>query len=147
MITLLSKQTQIWMILVSLLLGFILIAWPKSSFSQSVASQERVANVLAIDKLAIQDGTVTGELRNKSSHALRDVQLLINYVWLWKNERHPGKDDPGRSIYYSVPGELSVGGSNRFQYTPSPPLPKRMDGSFQISVSIAGYTEVIPQSR
>jgi hypothetical protein len=72
---------------------------------------------------------------------------LIRYEWLWKNEFHPGKDDPGSSVYYNVPGEIPPGGTARFQYTPNPPLPKRTDGSFQISASVAGFTEVIPQPR
>ena len=59
MITLTSKQTQIRMIFVSLLLGLILALWPKPSFSQNVASQEQAGSVLAIDKVMVQDGTVT----------------------------------------------------------------------------------------
>jgi hypothetical protein len=35
-----------------------------------------------------------------------------------------------------------------FKFTPSPPLPKRTDGRFERpSVSIAGFTEIVPQSR
>ena len=50
MITLTSKQTQIRMIFVSLLLGLILALWPKPSFSQTLVSQEQAGTVLAIDK-------------------------------------------------------------------------------------------------
>jgi hypothetical protein len=69
---------------------------------------------------------------------------LIRYVWLWKNEFHPGKDDPSRSDYYDMPGEIPPHGVSRFQYTPSSPLPKRTDGSFLVTVSVAGFTQVIP---
>jgi hypothetical protein len=63
MITLTSKQTQIRMIFVSLLLGLVLALWPKASLSQTVLSQQQAGSVLAIEKLGVQgDGTVTGEI-------------------------------------------------------------------------------------
>ena len=148
MITLLSKQTQIRMILVSLLLGGIQALWPKPSFSQNVASQEQAGTVLTIDNVTVQDGTVTGEIRNKSKNAVRDVQLFIRYTWLWANEFHPGKDNPSEAFYQTVAGEIAPGGSLPFKFTPSSPLPKRSGGKFaQPTVSVAGFTQVISQSR
>ena len=123
------------------------IAWPNLAISQTVLSKDQSSRVLVLNNVSAQDGVVSGELRNNSSNLVRDVQLLIRYEWLWKNEFHPGKDDPGSSVYYNVPGEIPPGGTARFQYTPNPPLPKRTDGSFQISASVAGLTEVIPQPR
>jgi hypothetical protein len=148
MITLTSKQTQVRMILVSLLLGGILALWPKPSFSQSVASQEQAGSVLAIDKVMVQDGTVAGEIRNKSKNTVRDVQLFIRYTWLWANEFRPGKDNPSEAFYQTVAGEIAPGGSLPFKFTPSSPLPKRSGGKFaQPTVSVAGFTQVISQSR
>jgi hypothetical protein len=148
MITLTSKQTQVRMILVSLLLGGILALWPKPSFSQSVASQEQAGSVLAIDKVMVQDGTVAGEIRNKSPNTVRDVQLFIRYTWLWANEFHPGKDNPSEAFYQTVSGDIAPGGSLPFKFTPSSPLPKRSGGKFaQPTVSVAGFTQVISQSR
>jgi hypothetical protein len=148
MITLLSKQTQIRMIFVSLLVGPVLAPWAKPSFSQTVASQQQAASVLAIDKVTVQDGTITGEIRNKSKNTVRDVQLFIRYNWLWANERHPGKDSPSEAFYPTVSGDIAPGGSMPFKFTPSPPLPKRSGGKFaQPTVSVAGFTQVIQQSR
>jgi hypothetical protein len=148
MITLTSKQTQIRMIFVALLLGLILALWPKPSFSQTVASQEQAGTVLAIDKVTVQDGTVVGEIHNKSKNTVRDVQLFIRYTWLWANERHPGKDNPSEAFYQTVSGDIAPGGSLPFKFTPSSPLPKRSGGKFAPpTVSVAGFTQVIPQSR
>ena len=148
MITLTSKQTQVRMILVPLLLGGILALWPKPSFSQSVASQEQAGSVLAIDKVMVQDGTVAGEIRNKSKNTVRDVQLFIRYTWLWANEFRPGKDNPSEAFYQTVAGEIAPGGSLPFKFTPSSPLPKRSGGKFAPpTVSVAGFTQVISQSR
>ena len=148
MITLTLKQTQIRMIFVSLLLGLILALWPKPSFSQNVASQEQAGSVLAIDKVMVQDGTVTGEIRNNSKNTVRDVQLFIRYTWLWANEFRPGKDSPSEVFYPTVSGDIAPGKSIPFKFTPGSPLPKRSGGKFaQPTVSVAGFTQVISQSR
>jgi hypothetical protein len=148
MITLTSKQTQICTIFVSLLFGLVVALWPKPSFSQNVASQEQAGTVLAIDKVTVQDGTIAGEIRNKSKNTVRDVQLFIRYTWLWANEFHPGKDNPSEVFYQTVSGDIAPGGSLPFKFTPSSPLPKRSGGKFAPpTVSVAGFTQVISQSR
>jgi hypothetical protein len=146
MITLTSKQTQIRMIFVSLLLGLILALWPKPSFSQTLLSQEQAGTVLAIDKVTLQDGTVAGEIRNNSKNTVRDVQLFIRYTWLWADEFHPGNDSPGAAFYPTVSGEIAPGGSMPFKFSPDPPLSKRSGGKFEPpTVSVAGFTQVIQQ--
>jgi hypothetical protein len=144
-----SKRIRGLMLFGSLLLGLIFTFWSKPSFSQTVLSQEQAGNVLAIEKVAAQpDGTVTGEIRNNSKNTVRDVQLFIRSTFLWKNEFHPGKESPSVASYPTISGEIAPGGSLPFKFTPSPPLPNRMDGRFERpSVSIAGFTQVIPQSK
>jgi hypothetical protein len=76
------------------------------------------------------------------------VQLFIRYTWLWANEFRPGKDNPSEVFYPTVSGEIAPGGSLPFKFTPSSPLPKRSGGKFaQPTVSIAGFTQVISQTR
>jgi len=145
MSTFLSKQS--WMMtFISLLGGLILLFLLKSSFAQTVASQNQTGSVVTIENLSAQDGGVSGAIRNKSPNTVRDVQLFIRYTFLWKNEFHPGKESPSAAFYPTVSGDIAPGGSLPFQFTPSPPLPKRSDGK-QPSVSIAGFTQVIQQKR
>jgi hypothetical protein len=114
----------------------------------SVASQQQAGSVLAIEKVSVQDETVTGEIRNQWNNTVRDVQLSIRYEFLWKNEFHPGKDDPSAVFYQPVSGDIAPGGSLPFKFTPSPELPKRSDGRFAPpSVSIGGFTKIIPQDK
>ena len=150
MITFWSKQTHIvLLIFVSLLLGLVLALWPKPSFSQTVLSQEQAGRTLAIEKVAAQaDGTVSGEIRNNSKNTIRDVQLFVRYTFLWKDEYHPGKESPSAAFYPTISGDIAPGGSLPFKFTPTPPLPKRTDGRFlSPTVSIAGFTQIIPQSK
>jgi hypothetical protein len=148
MITSLPKQTHAWVIGVSLLLSVAPAVWPKPTFAQTVASPEQAMSVLTIDKVTVQDGTVTGEIRNLSKNTVRDVQLFIRYNWLWANELHPGKDSPSAAFYPTMAGEIAPGGSLPFKFTPSPPLAKRSGGKFEApTVSIAGFAQVLQQSR
>ena len=115
--------------------------------SQTVRERTEIAAVLAIENLSVQEGVVAGEIFNRSRHTVRDVQVLIRNTWLWDEEFKPGKDDPGTSIYYTLPRDIPAGGRLPFTYSPSPPLPKASGGRFEITVAIAGYAEVIPQSK
>jgi hypothetical protein len=140
-----SKEAFILTIPVLLLLG---LPGAKLSLAQTVASREQAGSILAIEKLTVQEGTITGEIRNKSKNTVRDAELFIRYTFLWKNEYHPGKDDPSTAFYQTVTGDIAPGGSIRFKFMPSPPLPQRSDGKFEgPSVSIAGFTQIIPQKR
>jgi hypothetical protein len=125
---------------------FILQLVPQA-FPQSIRSKEEIAAVLAIENLAIKEGVVSGEVRNNAKHELREVQLFIRYTWLWDEERNPGNSDPGTSAYYTLKQTIPPGQKINFIYKPSPPLPKIAGGRFDTSVTIAGFTEVIPQSQ
>lgn len=128
-------------------LALALTALPSVARSQNVRSDEETTRILAIEKLAVQDGVASGEVRNKSNHTVRDVQLFIRYTWLWDDERNPGKIDPGTSTYYTLNETVQSGQKINFTYKPSPPLPKIAGGRFETSVKIAGFTEIIPQNK
>jgi hypothetical protein len=87
-------------------------------------------------------GVVSGVLVNGSRKLLRDVRLLIHHDWLWKDEKHPGEDSPGRVDYYTVRSDLGPGKSLDFTYRTEPPLPDRDDGHFETAVEVVGWTEI-----
>lgn len=139
------RATRLGMIVTAVILATTWLG--TSARSQTIRSDEETARFLVIEKLAVQDGVVTGEVRNKSIHALRDVQLFIRYTWLWDDERHPGKIDPGTSAYYTLNETIQPGGKINFTFKPSPPLSKIAGGRFETSVKIAGFSEIIPQKQ
>ena len=126
-------------------LALALASVPSVAQSQIVRSGEESARILAIEKLAVQESMVSGEVRNKSNHPVRDVQLFIRYTWLWDDERNPGRNDPGTSTYYTLKETIQPKSTINFVYKPSPALPKSSGGRFDTSVTIAGFTEIIPQ--
>jgi len=107
-----------------------------------VIAGNEVGRFVTLRNVSIKTGEVSGEVVNNSSDTLRDVVLEIRYSWRWADEFHPGKDDPGRTVYYTAAKEIPPGGSARFEYKPSPPLPERRDGSFVIDVKVAGFERI-----
>jgi hypothetical protein len=129
------------------LLVTMVLALPRPGVSQAVREREEIGRVLTLEKVSIAAGAVSGEILNRSPNAVRDVQLFIRHTWLWDNETKPGNNDPGTSVYQTLPNEILPGGRLPFTYTPSPQLPKTAGGRFETTVAIAGYTEIISQSR
>src|SRR5439155_500144 len=75
---------------------------------ERVVPSERVAESVALRDVRVEGDVVSGVLTNRSDKVLRDVQLLIQYDWLWKNEFRPGEDNPGRAVYHTVPRRAAV---------------------------------------
>src|ERR671925_254274 len=86
----------------SLLLGAAVTLWPDVALSQAVRSREEAQRILVIENLSAQDGVVSGEVHNRSDRTVRDVQLFIRHTWLWDDEFHPGKVDPGASTFHTL---------------------------------------------
>lgn len=125
-----------------------LLLLSRSAFAAPGQPQDVVPAALAADTIAVgesdisPDGAVCGTLVNKSGHAVRDVQLMVRHRWLWADERHPGKDNPGSSSRITVAEEIPPGGSVPFNHCEAQPLPRRSDGYFKTSVEVIGFTEV-----
>jgi hypothetical protein len=129
-------------------IGLTLVLFPSHGFSQNVRNREEIVRIVTIEKLTVSpDYAVAGEIVNRSPNAMRDVQVIIRHVWLWDQETKPGRDDPSRSVYVTVSGEIAAGGRSPFTHKPSPPLSRMPGGRFITSAAIAGYTEIIPQAR
>lgn len=129
---------------VSTIAIMVAVTWlePQFAVAAALVSADKAAEVVVVRNVTVRDGEVTGELINKTKHAVRDVQLQIRYLWQWKNEFRPGTDEVGKAVYYTVEKEIPPGASVPFTYKPSPPLPSRPDGFYQTTVSIAGFAEV-----
>ncbi len=132
-------------VLIFFYIGTVLILcfWMPAN-SATILTADTASRVVALRNVTVKDGAVSGEVVNTSSHTIRDVELVIRHIWHWKNEFRPGNDTEGNAVYYPVKGDLAPGGSMPFTYRPSAPLATGPDGSFETTVSISGYTEVIP---
>jgi hypothetical protein len=109
--------------------------------------KETADQVLTLEKIAITDGEVSGELVNRSSEGVYGVDLQVLYSWRWNNDFHPGRDDPGRAEYFKIEKEISPGQRVPFVHKPSPPLPARKDGTFDISIKVIGFNRIFRETK
>jgi hypothetical protein len=128
--------------LAALLAGVVMAALPTTGFSAQLQIAQAADDVVLRNLKISQDGEVSGEVLNNLKQVLRDVETEILYSWQWKNEFRPGKDDPGRAVAITIDKEIPPGQSVTFNYKPSPPLPVRNDGYFDIKVKVVGFTRV-----
>ena len=126
--------------LVAGVLAGALFAPSGATAAEQLVPKDQATQVVNVTDVAMQDGTITGKLVNKSNDTLRDVKLIIDQAWLWNNERRPGTDNPSRTDFYVVP-EIPPRGSVTFQYR-SPAPTQRTDGHFTAHVEVESFTQV-----
>jgi hypothetical protein len=110
-----------------------------------VLSSQEVSRALSFEKLDVKPSKISGVIANKTPHTIQDVQLMIQYHWLWKDERNPGEHSPGRTVIIPLNEQLEPGESHSFSYTPPFSLPSRNDGYFMPEVDVAGFTTLVRQ--
>ena len=126
-------------------------AWIAASlllaYTAARAAEVRIADQppqsITVRNVSVKDGEVSGEVVNSSSRVIRDVQLQIRSTWLWKNEMKPGEDSRSDAAFYTVEGVVPAGGSTPFTYR-SGSMSGGADGRYEVTVSVAGYTELVP---
>jgi hypothetical protein len=143
--SLLEENTMKVPLIAALVLAVGVLGYLENSAAQQVLAKEQAAGTVVIEAVRLQGASVSGELHNRLSRPVRDVELLIRHVWMWKNEFRPGTDDPGTAVVYTLQKEIPPGGKAPFSHEISTPLPDRPDGLFETVVSVAGFTEIIPQ--
>jgi hypothetical protein len=113
---------------------------------QELTTPRQLGHAVALENVSARDnGTLSGTLANSTDYVIRDVKLMIDYAWIWRNDFRPGEDSPGRTVYFTVHGDIAPHGQQSFSYEPSPPLPSRHDGHFKPEVKVVGYTQMVPR--
>lgn len=106
---------------------------------QVVRSDDMNAAVsLAIE--VTEDGAIAGTMRNNTGRKIGDVEVLVEYAWIWAKNSNVPDATPGWSTTYTLPVELTPGESVPMNLPPLHPLPDRDDGHFLISAKVVGYT-------
>lgn len=130
---------------IALLTALTILSWSSSRFTATAIEigDQPPSDSLVIRNVKVEkDGAVSGEVYNQSTATLRDIRLVVRYIWLWKKERKPGEDNPGRAVFLRLTGSLPPDTSAPFEYRPDPPLPSRTDGRFDTTVEVSGFSEI-----
>jgi hypothetical protein len=83
---------------------------------------------------------VSGLLVNRTSHAIRKVQLTVTDTFVFSDEGNPSRDDPSRAGRFTCAGPIPPGGSRPFRYARAASLPERNDGRFETRVTVSSIT-------
>lgn len=83
-------------------------------------------------------------MTNSLLHPIRDIDLLLKYIWRWNDEFHPADNAPGNISVVTLKEQLAPGQTLDFAYAGPPPDAKRADGRFETEISVAGFTVVVP---
>ncbi len=124
-------------------LGLLLWAQPApAAMGQTeIMSAADAAPEVEVMDVRSESGEVSGVVINRSPEPVRNVRLLIDHVWYWNKERHPGDFSPGRSEFYTVQGTIPPGGSLPFRVE-SPSLPQQADGHFETVAHVTEFTQI-----
>src|SRR2546422_1398829 len=96
------------------LLGLAPLTRPVAADTGQVVNPDQMERIVKVrDVHATPDG-ISGVIVNTSDETLSDVRIGIAHHWMWKNEFHPGKDDPSRFDVFTVPGTIPPGGEKPF---------------------------------
>jgi len=125
----------------TLVVALVLGSFAVVALAQDLVSPDEVSRALVIRNLTVSDDTVSGALVNKTLLPLAEVRLLYRATFLWKKERAPqaGGENPGRAVYFDVPGTIPPAGVVAFSYKPDPPLERRKDGRYETTVQVVGF--------
>ena len=114
-----------------------------NAHGQTVLDSNQAARTVEVGNVNVRENVVTGEVVNKSPHLLQNVELLLQFHWLWKNEMHPQENSLGRSVFLTLDRNIRSGESAAFTFKPDPQLPARRDGHYMAEVSISGFAVVV----
>ena len=134
-------KTRIW--LLGALLSGLALSSPGPCRAEAVVPPAEAQRAVVVRDVMVQEGSVSGTVVNRSSATVRAVSLRLEQEWQWSDERHPGADSPGRTLSFTLPGDVAPSSTAQFRFD-TPRLPARTDGTFVSSMDVSGFTEVRP---
>ena len=119
------------------------VAWPTSARAgESLVGSGELGQTLSVEELKLEGDQVTGILVNRTEKVARDVRLQVIFSWLWKNEKHPGDNDPSFVVTEIPTAEVPPHGTLPFRYTYPSVVTARSDGEFMMDARVLGYSAV-----
>ncbi|MDZ4340881.1 MAG: hypothetical protein U1E51_00395, partial [Candidatus Binatia bacterium] len=111
-----------------------------SAMAQIALTPEQAKTMVSVHDVKVDETGISGELANSSPHPIRDIDLLLKYIWRWHDEFHPADNAPGNVAVVTLKEQLAPGQTLYFAYAGPVPEANRAHGRFETEVSVAGFT-------
>ena len=118
-------------------LATMLPAAASAGITREEIGQGRIATMVRVDELRRDGDTVRLRLVNLTNERLENVRVLVNESFRWKDEMHPGEDDPSRAEIVTVAEPIAPGATRDVTETMASP-PVREDGWFVPTATVVG---------
>lgn len=106
-----------------------------------VVSLSKIGAAVSLAVTVDDGGVIEGKMVNNTGKKIGDVEVLVEYAWIWAEDFSRDRDDdPGWSITYTLPVELIPGGSVPVKIALLHESSKRDDDHYLISAKVVGYT-------
>ena len=112
----------------------------------NIVPADELDAVVTLDDLADTETGMTGTVTNHGDVPVTDVQVLVSYGWLWKDDRRSNDASPGWTETHTLPMRLAPGESQPFAFAHERPRPARDDGELTMKVRVIGLTRWLFQS-
>ena len=134
----------------AMVLLLLLAMLPAGAQSGELVGAGEAETKLVAEDVSAQAGTVTGRLHNRGTNEVRDVRLLVQLVYRWPDEYHPGSVNPSRAVLVDIPGPIPPGETTPFrvELSATPDVAAAPPGSgFEVRAAVMGWSEVVPPTR
>jgi len=123
--------------LLALGLATTLPAAATAQITRSEIRRDQLATMIRIEGLRRDGDTVRLRFVNLTSERVENVRVFVSESFRWKDEMHPGADDPSRAAVFTVGERIAPGAAGDVSLT-IPPPPVREDGWFVLGATVVG---------
>ncbi|MFT4562711.1 MAG: hypothetical protein ACI9BW_002458, partial [Gammaproteobacteria bacterium] len=92
----------------------------------AVVSLSAIDAAVSLTIVVGEDGAIEGTMRNNTERKIGDVEILVEYAWIWANDFDRDRAaDPGWSMTYTLPVEMVPGSAVPVKIAPLHPMVER----------------------
>ena len=126
--------------------GLVVLCSAFTALGQVVTVSEQAEKTLTIKNVTLAESRLLGEITNHSENRVKDISLMVQNSWRWKDGCIPEIEAPLKAVLLQLQKDLLPGETATFSYVIS--LPRSIDekGHLVTDVSVAGF-KVVPAEQ
>jgi hypothetical protein len=113
--------------------------------AQIATTSEAPEKILIIHDVRLSEDRLFGEITNNSAHEAREISLMVQNIWRWKDGYNPKIEAAVNAVLFKLAKDLEPGETATFSHVISLPKNRVDDGQLITDVSVAGFKLVQPE--